>query len=131
MQENDGRVISNFICAAIKSSPLLIHGDGEQTRSFCYVDDTLNGIEKLMSHKEKVKSPVNIGNPTELTINEIAKIIKNKVNKKCKILYVDEMKDDPRVRKPNIELAKKILDWEPNISLEYGLEKTIDYFKSI
>lgn len=130
MQENDGRVISNFICAAINSKPILIHGDGKQTRSFCYVDDTLNAIEKLMLLEEKIKTPINIGNPTELTINEIATIIKNKINKKCKIIHVNEMKDDPKVRKPNIDLAKKVLDWEPNIDLEKGLDKTFEYFKN-
>ena len=129
MQPHDGRVVSNFICQAIKNNSLTVYGDGNQTRSFCYIDDLINGLFKLMD--SKFEGPVNLGNPQEFTILELAKLVKSKVNKSAKIIFKDLPLDDPKQRKPCISRAKKILEWEPHIDLEEGLEHTIKYFKKI
>ena len=131
--KNDGRVISNFIIQCLENKDITIYGDGSQTRSFCYVDDLVLGIYKLMnleSNHETLR-PVNLGNPNELSIKEIAIKIKNLTNSESKIIYEELPKDDPMKRKPCIEKAKRLLDWKPKISLEEGLIKTIDYFKNL
>lgn len=129
MLSSDGRVISNFIVQALRNNPITVYGEGLQTRSFCYVDDLINGILKLMD--SDYSGPVNIGNDEEFKIIEIAKLIRNKINPNVEINYKDLPKDDPLQRKPVLDLAKEKLSWEPSIKFEKGLDNTIDYFKSI
>ena len=131
MQPDDGRVISNFIVQALKNKDITIYGDGSQTRSFCYVDDLVEGIIKMMNNREDFIGPVNLGNPNEFTILELAKKIIKLINSKSKIIYKPLPEDDPKRRQPNIELAKKELKWEPQIQVEEGLKKTIDYFEML
>jgi UDP-glucuronate decarboxylase len=128
MAKNDGRVVSNFIVAALADAPLEIYGDGKQTRSFCYVDDLVEGILRFANSKEI--GPINLGNPGEFTVDELATIIVQKLNKGYKI-YKDATADDPKQRKPDITLAKAQLNWEPKIALSEGLDKTIEYFRSV
>lgn len=128
MLENDGRVISNFIVQALQNKDITIYGDGSQTRSFCFVSDLVKGMITMME-KENFTGPVNLGNPHEMTILELAEMIITKTNSKSKIIYKELPIDDPIKRKPNIELAKKELDWKPVVKLEEGLDKTIKYFK--
>ena len=127
MLSNDGRVISNFIVQALKGKPITIYGEGIQTRSFCYVSDLIQGLSSLM--ESNYKKPINIGNPEEFTIFKLAKIIKEKVGSKSKIISRKLPDDDPLQRKPNISLANKILNWHPEIALDEGLNKTISYFE--
>lgn len=127
MAKNDGRVVSNFIVNALADGPLEIHGAGLQTRSFCYVDDLVEGIIKFAFSNET--GPINLGNPTEFTISELASIIRNKVGKKGYIVNIDRTIDDPQQRKPIIDLAKERLNWEPKVALSEGLDKTIEYFR--
>lgn len=127
---NDGRVISNFIIQALLGKNITIYGKGDQTRSFCYVDDMINGLITMMNNGE-FTGPVNLGNPLEFTIKELADQIINLVDLKSKIVYEDLPINDPIRRKPDIRLAKKKLNWHPKISLENGLKKTIEYFKQI
>ena len=129
MSPNDGRVISNFIVQAILKKDLTVYGDGEQTRSFCYVDDIVNGIYKLMY--SDIKGPLNLGNPNEITINQLSTIIRTKIDKNLKIINKPLPLDDPSKRKPSIDLAKKEINWEPKIDLEDGINETIKYFKNI
>ena len=129
MLPNDGRVVSNFIVQALKGHDLTIYGDGSQTRSFCYVDDLVDGMQKLM--ESKLVGPVNIGNDEEYTILELAKIVIKKINPDLKIISKPLPEDDPLQRKPFLELAKKELKWVPSIKLNEGLDKTINYFKSL
>ena len=124
---NDGRVISNFINQSLRNKKLSIYGDGKQTRSFCYVDDMVSGLMRLM--ESTYSRPVNLGNEQEITIFDLATLIKNKINPSIKIEYCDLPVDDPRFRRPCIELAKNKLDWIPNIGLSEGLDKTINFFK--
>lgn len=131
MQPDDGRVISNFIVRALKNKDITIYGDGSQSRSFCYVDDLVEGITKMMNSKDDFVGPVNLGNPNEFTILELAKKIIKLTYSKSKIIYKPLPEDDPKRRKPNIELAKKELEWEPKIQLNEGLKKTIDYFERL
>tara|TARA_B100000579_G_scaffold431026_1_gene445419 strand:+ start:688 stop:1632 length:945 start_codon:yes stop_codon:yes gene_type:complete len=126
MLPNDGRVISNFVVQALQGEPLTVYGDGKQTRSFCFVDDLINGMMLLMNSSHT--GPINIGNPDEFSILKIAEIIRSKINPKLEILHRPLPSDDPSRRKPNILLAKKYLNWEPNISFNDGIDKTIDYF---
>ncbi len=126
---DDGRVVSNFIVQALKNEPLTIYGDGSQTRSFCYVDDLVKGLISLMNSKES--GPINIGNPNEFTIKELANIIIKKVQSNSKLSYVSLPQDDPLQRKPVIDKAQIKLNWNPKIDLEEGLENTINYFKTI
>jgi len=128
MLHNDGRVVSNFITQALLNKPLTVYGDGSQTRSFCYVDDLIEGIIRLMN--SDCEGPVNIGNPTEFTILELAKLVKKKINPNLEIIFKSLPQDDPLQRKPVIDLAKKHLNWNPEIDLETGLNKTIENFKS-
>jgi len=128
MDKNDGRVVSNFINQCLNNEDITIYGDGSQTRSFCYVDDTVEALIKLMNQEETI-GPINIGNPYEMTIKELAIKCLEIIKTKSKIIYQELPSDDPMKRQPNIEKAKKYLDWEPQISLEDGLNKTIEYFK--
>jgi len=129
MNPNDGRVVSNFIIQALKNKNITIYGDGSQTRSFQYVDDLIEGMIRMMNNKKKFVGPVNLGNPGEFTIKELAeKVLELIPESKSKIIYKPLPQDDPRQRKPDIRLAKKMLDWKPNINLEEGLKKTIEYF---
>lgn len=130
MHPNDGRVVSNLIVQALKGEDMTIYGDGEQSRSFQYVDDLIDGMLKMMTTSDKFTGPVNIGNPNEFTINKLAKEIKEITGTKSKIIYSELPSDDPLQRRPDISLAKKELNWEPKIELKEGLEKTIQYFES-
>lgn len=132
MDPNDGRVVSNFICQALRGEDLTIYGDGSQTRSFCYVDDLVEVIIKMMASEDGFLGPVNTGNPGEFTIKELADLVIEKINKKnnsnLKIVYKPLPSDDPTQRRPDITLAKNKLKWEPTIKLTEGLDKTIEYF---
>ena len=128
MSPNDGRVISNFIFQGLNSQSLTIYGKGTQTRSFCYVDDLIDGLIKLMNSKEK--GPINFGNPEEFKIIDLANIVREKLNENLEFNFKKLPLDDPLQRKPDINLAKNKLGWTPNISLDIGLNKTIDYFKN-
>jgi len=129
MHPNDGRVVSNFIVQALKGENITIYGDGQQTRSFCYVDDLIEGFLRLMAQTETV-GPINIGNPGEFTMLELAENVLKLTKSKSKIVHKPLPADDPRQRKPDITLAKKYLKWEPKIPLAEGLKKTIAYFKT-
>ncbi|NGX34714.1 MAG: UDP-N-acetylglucosamine 4-epimerase [Candidatus Anoxychlamydiales bacterium] len=131
MHPNDGRVVSNFIVQALKGDDITVYGDGSQTRSFCYVDDLIEGFLCLMHSDEKIIGPINLGNPLEFTILDLAKLIIKYTNSNSKIVYKDLPSDDPKQRKPDISKANKLLNWQPKIDLEEGLLKTIDYFKNI
>ena len=129
MDKNDGRVVSNFINQALNNEDITLYGNGEQTRSFCYIDDQIDGLIKLMN--ANYNYPINIGNPYEINVKELATIILNLTKSKSKIIYKDLPLDDPTNRKPDITKAKNILKWEPKYDLEKGLIKTINYFKEI
>ncbi len=131
MDIGDGRVVSNFIVQALKGEDITIYGEGNQTRSFCFVDDLIEGMVRLMNSRDGFTGPVNIGNPGEFTIKELAEMVVNLIGTDSKIVYEPLPSDDPTQRKPLIDLAKKELDWEPKIMLREGLEKTIKYFKDI
>jgi UDP-glucuronate decarboxylase len=131
MHPHDGRVVSNFIVQALLGKDITIYGDGSQTRSFQYVDDLIEGMIRMMNSRENFIGPVNIGNPNEFTIRQLADKVIRLTNSKSKIVYKPLPPDDPSQRQPNIDLAKKELDWSPVIPLEEGLVKTIEYFKSI
>lgn len=129
MRSDDGRVVSNFIVQALKGQDITIYGTGKQTRSFCYVDDLVEGMIRMMNSREEFHGPVNLGNPGEFTMLELAELVLELTHSKSKIIYQPLPQDDPTQRKPVIELAKKELNWEPTIPLRQGLEKTIAYFK--
>lgn len=131
MYPNDGRVVSNFIMQALRKEDITIYGDGNQTRSFCYVDDMIGGIIRLMSTLDDFTGPVNLGNPKESSILELAEIVIKLTSSKSKIVFKPLPSDDPMQRQPDITLAKKELQWEPMIPLEEGLNKTINYFKKL
>ena len=131
MRVDDGRVVSNFIVQALRDEPLTIYGDGRQTRSFCYVDDLIDGLLKLMSTPPDFFGPVNLGNPGEFTVGELAEKIIDLVGSKSKLSYHPLPDDDPMQRRPDITLAGTVLDWQPTVSLEDGLKRTISYFKKI
>ena len=126
MLPNDGRVISNFVVQALQGKSLTVYGEGKQTRSFCFVDDLIKGMVLLMNGS--YSGPINIGNPDEYSILNIAEIIRSKINPKLEIVHEPLPSDDPSRRKPNIELAKEFLDWEPKVIFSHGLDKTINYF---
>ena len=130
MLPNDGRVVSNFIVQALNGEDLTIYGDGSQTRSFCYVDDLIEGFVRMMN-QDKIIGPVNIGNPGEFTMLELAKEVLDLTGSKSKIVYKPLPGDDPKMRRPDITLAKEALGWEPTIPLRKGLEKTIVYFDNL
>ena len=131
MRPDDGRVISNFIVQALHGEPITIYGDGSQTRSFCFVDDLIDGIVKLMDAPDEVTGPMNLGNPTEFTIAQLADLVVKMTGAKSQIEYRPLPTDDPMQRCPDISLAKRALGWEPTIPLAKGLEQTIAYFKTI
>jgi UDP-glucuronate decarboxylase len=128
MLADDGRVVSNFIVQALKGENLTVYGDGSQTRSFCYVDDLIEGFVRLMN-QDKTVGPVNIGNPGEFTMLQLAELVLKKVGGKSKISNMPLPADDPKQRRPDISLAKEALGWEPKVPLEEGLNRTIDYFR--
>jgi UDP-glucuronate decarboxylase len=129
MHPNDGRVVSNFIVQALRNEPITIFGEGSQTRSFCYVDDLVDGLVRLMNSPADFTGPVNLGNPAEFTIRELAEAVIELTGTKSKLLSLPLPEDDPRQRKPDIAVARERLGWVPTISLASGLERTIDYFR--
>lgn len=130
MSFNDGRVVSNFIVQALRNEPITIYGDGSQTRSFCYVSDLIDGFVKIMFSSNEVTGPINLGNPTEFTMLELANKVIEKTGSNSKIVFLDLPQDDPKQRKPDISKAKKVLNWEPKIDLSEGLDLTIEEFKT-
>jgi UDP-glucuronate decarboxylase len=131
MHPNDGRVVSNFIMQALQGEDITVYGDGSQTRSFCYVDDLIEGLIRLMDTPDEFAGPVNIGNPSEFSILRLAEIVIAQTNSGSKINFTPLPADDPTQRQPDIALARKMMNWQPAIPLEEGLEKTIDYFRDI
>jgi UDP-glucuronate decarboxylase len=131
MNPDDGRVVSNFIVQALRNIPITIYGEGQQTRSFCYVDDLVDGFVRLMESPDEIRGPINLGNPGEFTVRELAEIVIEMTGSRSKITYSSLPEDDPRQRRPEISLAKNVLDWHPTISLREGLRKTIEYFEEI
>jgi UDP-glucuronate decarboxylase len=131
MHLNDGRVVSNFIVQALRGKPLTIFGDGTQTRSFCYVDDLIKGLVRLMDSIDDVTGPLNLGKPGEFTILELAKKVIELSNSRSEIIFEPLPADDPRQRRPDIALAREVLGWEPKVELEEGLKKTIAYFEEL
>lgn len=131
MHPNDGRVVSNFIVQALKGEDITIYGEGTQTRSFCYVDDLIEGMHALMNSRDGFTGPVNIGNPGEFTMLELAQLILELTGSKSKLVFLPLPQDDPMQRQPDIALAKNVLNWEPKVSLREGLEKTIRYFDEL
>jgi UDP-glucuronate decarboxylase len=130
MSPNDGRVVSNFIMQALRSEDITIYGDGLQTRSFCYVDDLVSGLISLMNSNREVQGPINLGNPIEFTVKQLAEKIIEMTNSGSKIIYKELPSDDPKQRKPDISRASQVLGWVPSVNLESGLNKTINYFKT-
>ena len=131
MHPNDGRVVSNFIVQAIQGNPITIYGDGTQTRSFCYVSDLIDGLIALMNTPEEVTGPINLGNPVEFTMLELAELVIRMTGSVSQIIFQKLPEDDPKQRKPNIDLASKHLNWQPKIHLEEGLQETINYFRKV
>ncbi|OGW40701.1 MAG: NAD-dependent dehydratase [Nitrospirae bacterium RBG_13_39_12] len=131
MHPNDGRVVSNFIMQALKGEDITVFGDGKQTRSFCYVDDMISGLIKLMNSADDFTGPVNLGNPVEITIIKLAEKIIKLTGSKSKIVFEPLPFDDPMQRKPDIKLAKEVLEWKPSVPFEEGLKNTIKYFKDL
>jgi UDP-glucuronate decarboxylase len=131
MHPNDGRVVSNFIVQAIQGNPITIYGDGTQTRSFCYVSDLIDGLIALMNTPEEVTGPINLGNPVEFTMLELAELVIRMTGSVSQIVFQTLPEDDPKQRKPNIDLATKHLNWQPKIHLEEGLQETINYFRKV
>jgi UDP-glucuronate decarboxylase len=131
MHQNDGRVVSNFIIQALKGENITVYGDGSQTRSFCYIDDMIEGMIRLMNTPDDITGPVNLGNPSEISILELAEKILKMANSKSRIVFKSLPQDDPVRRCPDIRLAKKVLKWGPKVCLEEGLEKTAAYFKKV
>jgi len=131
MALNDGRVVSNFIVQALRGNDITVYGDGSQTRSFCYVDDMVDGLILMMDSPDSFIGPINIGNPDEFTILDLAKTIIRKTGNQSKIVFRPLPQDDPMQRQPDISLARKMLSWQPKTNLEEGLEKTIEYFRKV
>ncbi|MDH5324062.1 MAG: SDR family oxidoreductase [Gammaproteobacteria bacterium] len=131
MHPNDGRVVSNFIVQALRGEDITIYGDGSQSRSFCYVDDLVDAFIRLMNSRDDFAGPVNLGNPNEFTIKELAEQVLEQVGSKSKLVYKPLPSDDPRQRQPDISLAKQELDWQPKVALKEGLSKTIAYFDEL
>ena len=130
MALDDGRVVSNFIVQALQNRPITMYGDGTQTRSFCYVDDLIEGLNNLLWSEENIAGPINVGNPGEFTILELAQLVIELTDSKSQIVFSDLPSDDPKQRKPDISLAKSVLNWEPRIDLREGLLRAIPYFSS-
>lgn len=131
MRLDDGRVVSNFIVQALQNRDITVYGDGSQTRCFCFIDDLIDGLVKMMNSRDDFTGPVNLGNPKEITMLELAKMIIMMTNSKSKIIYLPLPKDDPVRRRPSIEMAQGELGWMPAVELEEGLKKTISYFKEV
>ena len=131
MHPEDGRVVSNFIVQALRGEPITVYGEGIQTRSFCYVDDLVDGLIRLMDSSDEVTGPINFGNPQEFTIAELAQIILEAVGSSAQIAHRPLPQDDPTQRRPDISLAKDVLGWSPTVDLTAGLSKTIDYFREL
>jgi UDP-glucuronate decarboxylase len=131
MHPNDGRVVSNFIVQALKNEPITLFGDGSQTRSFCYVDDLIEGMLRLMNSPDEITGPINLGNPREFTIRELAETIIRLTGSSSRLVFKPLPQDDPKQRQPDISLARKQLQWEPKIPLEQGLTQTIEYFSAV
>jgi UDP-glucuronate decarboxylase len=131
MHPNDGRVVSNFIVQALKGEPITIYGQGQQTRSFCYVDDLVEGLIRLMNSPDQLTGPVNLGNPDDFTILELAEKVIGLTGSSSQLIHKPLPEDDPRQRKPDIKLAQKELQWQPTVTLENGLKKTIVYFEQL
>lgn len=130
MQPNDGRVVSNFILQALRNEPITIYGDGSQTRSFCYVDDLIEGMYRLMQSPKGITGPINVGNPEETTMLELAQTIIQLTGSQSELVFQALPQDDPKQRRPNIQQAEKVLNWRPEVSLQTGLERTIAYFNN-
>ena len=128
MHPNDGRVVSNFIVQALMGEPITIYGDGAQTRSFCFVDDLISGFIKFMNSDDDIVGPINLGNPSEITVKALAEKIHDMTNSSSKLIFKELPSNDPIRRKPDIKMAQSLLNWEPDVSIENGLVKTIDYF---
>jgi UDP-glucuronate decarboxylase len=131
MSQSDGRVVSNFIVQALKNEPITIYGKGDQSRSFCYVSDLVDGIYKLLTLTKPLVTPINLGNPNEFTVLELAKLVIEITGSESKMIYKLLPQDDPTQRRPDISKAKEVLGWEPKIQLKEGIEKTVHYFKSV
>ncbi|WP_456388777.1 UDP-glucuronic acid decarboxylase family protein [Profundibacter sp.] len=131
MHQADGRVVSNFIVQALKGIPITIYGEGQQTRSFCYVDDLIDGFVRFMGTTPDVTGPINLGNPIEFTIRELAELVLEMTGSKSTLVTAPLPEDDPKQRQPDITMARKLLDWEPRVKLRQGLEKTISYFDEL
>jgi UDP-glucuronate decarboxylase len=131
MSQSDGRVVSNFIVQALKNEPITIYGKGDQSRSFCYVSDLVDGIYKLLTLTKPLVTPINLGNPIEFTVLELAKLVIEITGSESKMIYKLLPQDDPTQRRPDISKAKEVLGWEPKIQLKEGIEKTVHYFKSV
>ena len=131
MHPNDGRVVSNFIIQALKGEDITIYGEGRQTRSFCYVDDLINGMIKLMDSRDGFYGPVNIGNPNEFSMIELANAVLELTQSQSKLVFLPLPQDDPKQRQPDISLAQSELKWNPSIELKEGLTKTIAYFRGL
>jgi UDP-glucuronate decarboxylase len=130
MHPNDGRVVSNFIVQALRGEDITIYGDGLQTRSFCYVDDMIDGFMRMMASPHEVTGPFNMGNPVEFTIKELAENVLRMVGGTSKLVFKPLPQDDPKQRQPDITMARQNLGWDPKIKLELGLEKTVNYFRT-
>ncbi len=131
MHPNDGRVVSNFIIQALKGEPITLYGDGSQTRAFCYVDDLVEGFIKLMATDDQVTGPVNLGNPVEMTVRQLAERVVALSGSKSELIFKPLPVDDPKQRCPDISLARTLLQWEPKVALDQGLTRTIDYFRAM
>ena len=131
MHPNDGRVVSNFLVQALSGEDITIFGSGKQSRSFCFVDDLIDGMMKFMELEENFPGPINLGNPVEFSILDLAKMVISITNSSSKIVFKDLPQDDPKQRRPDIELAREKLEWEPKIQLEEGLKKSIEYFSNL
>jgi UDP-glucuronate decarboxylase len=131
MLPNDGRVVSNFIVQALKGEPITIYGDGSQTRSFCYVDDLVEALIRVMQTPADFTGPINLGNPNEFSMKELAQAVIETTKSSSPLIFAPLPEDDPKQRKPDIALAKRIIDWEPKIQLKQGLEKTVAYFRTL
>ena len=129
MHPNDGRVVSNFVMQALRGEPITIYGDGSQTRSFCYVSDLVDGLIRLMNSADTITGPINLGNPTEMTVREMAETIVRQCKSRSKITFVSLPADDPKQRKPDITKAQQLLNWKPTVTLADGLPQTVEYFR--
>lgn len=131
MQKDDGRVVSNFINQALKNEPITIYGDGNQTRSFCYIEDMVEGISRALIQEKTKGEVINLGNPDERTVKDLATLIIQLTGSSSEVVHEELPADDPQQRKPDITKAKKLLEWNPSVTIEEGLSKTIEYFKSV